>query len=408
MLAIMTGIAQTMPAATSKQSAPEPADSLRVSVITCYPGREVYELCGHSALRIRSEQFDSVWNYGLFDFNEPNFVYRFVKGETDYMVGGYPFHWFLTEYLASGRKVVEQELALTNDQASKLRRMLQVESLPQNRTYRYNYVRDNCVTRILDRLDSVAGQRIIYSDSVAHGSFRREMRSYHRNYPWYQFGIDLALGSGIDAPTTAREEMFAPIDAMNRIATAHTADGEPLVRKTVILSEGSDGATEGPTPWYLTPLFWCSAACVILLLCAWLDLRHGKLTRIVYALYYLILGLAGCVICFLVVFSDHEATSPNMMLLWLNPLALIVPALIWVRSMRAVVAGYFWLNLVVVSGMVLIWPFQKQSANPAFFPLMIADIVLSATYAIISYKKSYKEVEPTAPARKRKPRVARK
>ena len=29
---------------------------------------------------------DSVWNFGIFDFREPNFVYRFVKGETDYMV----------------------------------------------------------------------------------------------------------------------------------------------------------------------------------------------------------------------------------------------------------------------------------------------------------------------------------
>jgi len=62
-----------------------PADSLRVSFITCYPGPEIYELYGHEAIRIRSNTMDSVWNFGIFDFREPNFVYRFVKGETDYM-----------------------------------------------------------------------------------------------------------------------------------------------------------------------------------------------------------------------------------------------------------------------------------------------------------------------------------
>lgn len=44
---------------------------LTVSLITCAPGRDVYELCGHSALRIRGEGMDSVWNYGLFDFSAP-------------------------------------------------------------------------------------------------------------------------------------------------------------------------------------------------------------------------------------------------------------------------------------------------------------------------------------------------
>ena len=169
----------------------ERRDSVVVSLITCWPGSEVYELCGHEALRVRGimngTPVDSVWNYGVFDFNEPHFVYRFVKGETDYMLAGYPFAWFLPEYVQSGRRVLEQDLNLTPEEATRLVKRLQNEGLPQNRTYRYNYVRDNCATRIIDRVDEVTSKNVIYPDSVKYGSFRKEMRAYHKNYPWYHF-----------------------------------------------------------------------------------------------------------------------------------------------------------------------------------------------------------------------------
>ena len=99
-------------------------DSIVVSLLTAWPGPEVYQLCGHSAIRIRGAEVDSVWNYGVFDFDEPNFVYRFVKGETDYMLVCYPTMWFMPEYLSEGRKVLEQDLNLTQDEAWKLRSLL--------------------------------------------------------------------------------------------------------------------------------------------------------------------------------------------------------------------------------------------------------------------------------------------
>ena len=99
---------------------------LTISLITCYPGEEIYELCGHSAVRVRGDGIDSVWNYGIFDFNQPNFVYRFVKGETDYRGASYPFHYFMPEYVHSGRKVVEQDLNLTPEEAKRMLELLRI------------------------------------------------------------------------------------------------------------------------------------------------------------------------------------------------------------------------------------------------------------------------------------------
>lgn len=364
-------------------------DSIVVSLLTAWPGPEVYQLCGHSAIRIRGAEVDSVWNYGVFNFDEPNFVYRFVKGETDYMLVGYPTMWFMPEYLSEGRKVLEQDLNLTQDEAWKLRSLLQTEALPQNRTYRYNYVKDNCATRITDRLAQATDARLIFPDTIAYGTFRREMRAFHRDYPWYQFGIDLALGSGLDRELRANEEMFVPTVMSDRYAKATLSDGRRLVSDTRQLTPDSGHATLPPTPWYLTPNFW-SVICFILIAAfsmfmAW----KRRILRWLYCLWFALIGLGGCIIAFLVFVSDHEATSPNMLLLWLNPLQLIVAVcVLWPRA-HWPVDIMAWYNIVVLGILLIIWPFQLQSANPAFFPLMGATLALSIVYAILDYKQSY-------------------
>lgn len=386
-------------------------DSLVVSLLTCAPGPAVYELCGHEAIRIRRADThmsaaglasaaaspDSVWNYGTFDFAAPNFIYRFVKGETDYMVSSYPTWMFLREYQMQGRRVVEQDLNLSQEEARKLLGMLRVNALPENRTYRYNYVKDNCATRITDMLDKSARRRIVYPDSVRYGTFRETMREYHRDYPWYQFGIDLALGSGIDYQLTGREEMFVPMEMHDKTAAAHFEDGDPVVAASRVLVRGVPDATLGPTSRWLSPLFFCwlwfilSAA-----ICLRCLIRHREpfVARLMFSLWFAIAGMAGCVVAFLVFVSVHEATAPNLLLLWLNPLQLVLAVGVWFRNtMRAPTIAMAYVNIIVLVIMLIVWPMQAQSANPAFFPLMFASLFMSVTYAILHTKTSYINIQ---------------
>lgn len=366
----------------------EKRDSVVVSLITCWPGSDVYELCGHEALRVRGVAggmpVDTVWNYGVFDFNTPNFIYRFVKGETDYLLAGYPFEWFLPEYQATGRKVVEQDLNLTQDEALRLVGMLREEGKPENRTYRYNYVRDNCATRILDRIDSVAGKKVVYPDKINYGSFRKAMRHYHRDYPWYQFGIDLALGSGIDVPISGREEMFIPVEMAGKAAEARLPDGRPLVSATRVLNQGVLNATLPPTPWYLTPLTFAWIIFAISVFTAFWMWKSSKIAKVVYSVWFGICGLAGCLIAFLVFVSEHEATSPNVLILWLNPLQLILAFTVWSRRARigSYIIAYY--DMVILVSLLLVWSFQHQSANAAIFPLMGATLILAAAFAFVA------------------------
>ena len=143
---------------------PNMAEDTTVSLVTFYPGSDIYELEGHSALRLRTPMSDVAVSYGMFDFDAPNFVYRFVKGETDYSVGIIPWPAMEAAYRMQGRRIVERQIDMTPEQKQRLFSIVQRNLLPENRTYRYNYVLDNCATRPLAAVQEALGDSIILAE----------------------------------------------------------------------------------------------------------------------------------------------------------------------------------------------------------------------------------------------------
>ncbi|MCH5225925.1 MAG: DUF4105 domain-containing protein [Muribaculaceae bacterium] len=383
----------------AEEQSEEPAvpslDNLTISLITCYPGPEIYELCGHSAIRVRGigekgQRVDSVWNYGIFDFNQPNFVYRFVKGETDYKGAAYPFAWFMPEYIRGGREVVEQDLNLTPEEKKDLLALLRNSVKPENATYRYNYIKDNCSTRIVNQIDSASSVEIIFPLEGKYGTYRNTMRAYHKGYPWYQFGIDVALGSGLDEKTGAREEMFVPVELMEYAGNAHFSDGRPLVSSTRILNRGKGDVTLPPTPWFLSPLFWSWLVALALAATVAWNIFKFRLYLPVYGAWFFILGLAGCLVAFLVFISVHESTSPNLLIFWLNPMQFLFTLSVGIRKLRLLALAMAWYNILACGVLLIVSPWFTQSFNAAFYPLLLATFGLAGAYAIIAPKSSYK------------------
>ena len=364
-----------------------------VSLLTAFPGKDIYELEGHSAIRLNmGEGRDYAVSYGIFDFNAPNFVYRFVKGETDYMVGIVPFELFLKSYVVQGRRIEELPLDLTAEEKKKLIELINENLLPQNRVYRYNYVKDNCATRPFKMIEASLCDTLVpggISEDILASSktFREVMRHYHQNYPWYQFGIDLALGAGIDYPLQPREYAFVPMLMAEQVNGARVGDRRIAPRTVVINDLPEDNAVDGPTPWFLTPLFVCWLIFIILLGVTVYDNLRCRVTRWVDAVYYGLLGLAGLLLTFLIFVSVHEATSPNYLYLWLNPLCLIPTIFIWFRRTQRIVLCYQIADTAIVIGFLIAWYWIPQSANAAFFPLILATIMRSASYVRISLRR---------------------
>lgn len=352
-----------------------------VSLVVCGPGSDIYELEGHAALRVRTEAgADVAVNWGLFDFNAPGFVWRFALGHTDYMCGATPWPYFLEAYRRDGRSVEEYRLHLTPGQEQRLIGLLQTNLLPANATYRYNYVKDNCSTRPLRVIEAAIGDTLALPDPLPGcDTFRDIMRHYHNRHPWYQFGIDLALGPGIDYPLSAREKAFVPLLLGGQLAA------------TGIVSEAIADAPQtaqapASTPWYATPM---AAAIAILLICIAFtvrDQRRHRVTRWLDSALYSLFGLAGCLIFFLTFFSTHEATAPNHLIVWLNPLCFIPVVFIWIKKAQSLVMCYQIANFAALLALCICWPYQAQCANAAFWPLIAADAIRAANYVLINKK----------------------
>jgi len=369
------------------------AGGVKLSVLTVAPGREIFQLEGHTALRIVRDgsdgmpAFDNVVNWGVFDFNSPNFVGRFVKGDTDYMALAYPTELFLEEYRREGRQVVEQVIDVSSSQASAICAAVAENLRPEHRTYRYNYVLDNCATRpmeLLARYADTSGADAFGGIEPGASTFRSEMRRYHKNYPWYQFGIDLALGRGIDAPVSQRACNFAPVQFRKSLAEAKRSDGTPLVSSTDVLVPGSEnGIAAGPTPWPLTPLAVGIYALIATIIVSLRDVRRRRIARWFDTLLLGTFGLLGLLLTFLIFCSSHYGASPNLLYLWLNPVCLMAAAAVWIKSCRRVVYYYQICNFVAVVLLLVAFGAGAQAMNVAFLPLMLSDMVRSAVYVYL-------------------------
>ena len=373
---------------------------IRVSLITCAPGREVYQLEGHTALRLKKEAapghagYDEVVNWGVFDFKSPNFLYRFVKGETDYMAWAYPFEIFIEEYRQEGRRVVEQVFDLTPAQAARVETLAAENILPENRTYRYNYVKDNCATRPVALIEAALGDTLTFNTPAPPGNanaitFRSEITRYHTNYPWYQFGIDLALGSGIDRPMDSRGQIFAPVFLQRQLETAtySTPQGEPrpVVKETRVLNHGiPGGVTAAPTPLPFSPIGVSVALLALTIAISIRDFERRRTTRWFDTILYGAFAVAGSLIAFLIFVSKHEATSPNWLFLWLNPFSFIVVIGIWIKRCKRVVYCYQICNFAALILLLAGHHFFGQTLNSAFPLLILCDMMRSFTYLYVN------------------------
>ncbi len=353
------------PKVQAQQLSPEAT----VSILTCNPGEEVYSMYGHSAIRVTdtSQNLDAVFNYGLFSFDSPNFMYRFAKGQTDYFMGGERFVSWLPQYDEEKRSVYEQVLNLSPEGKNKLFHALLENTKPENRMYRYNFFVDNCATRVRDMIEHNAGSPIRFTDNHPTESYRDLIKKFHHSFRWIDLGIDLLVGKKADQPVSAYGQMFLPDYLKDQFAKAEiTIDGkpQPLVLETRTLRDYPNSKLNSDLPW---PAIVFG---ILFLIIAAISVRDFLRKKKTDWLDYWVLGLSGfsgLIIGWFTLYSEHPAMSPNYNLLWAFPLNLFFAGVWTVKKWRPQTRYYFGL-----SGALLVLSFVAgQKFNPAVYFIIL-------------------------------------
>lgn len=368
-------------------------DSIKVSLMTCAPGTEIYALFGHTALRYEdtARGEDWVFNYGMFSFNTPHFIYRFVKGETDYELGVTPYSYFEGSYAMRGSSVYQQTLNLTMAEKQKLRRLLEENYQPENRVYRYNFFYDNCTTRARDIIEECIEGKVVYPDGKEGLSFRDIVHQYTKGHEWDELGIDMCLGSEADDPVDARKQMFAPFYMLEAAGKATIVAGDSvrpfvLQEKKVVDVEPEGG--EGGFP--LSPLVCVFVLMGAVCLVGWIQLKVKKVIWIWDLFLFGVQGLAGCVIAFLVCFSTHPTVGSNWLILLLNPIPLIYLPVMVYRAIKGKKDLYHLINIVYLTLFIMIMPFVQQKFNATVLPLALCLLLCSASHVLLYYRQNNK------------------
>jgi hypothetical protein len=320
----------------------------RVFLMTIGQGEAVWEKYGHNAIWIRDDStgYDAAFNYGIFDSYSDDFIPRLIRGEMLYRMEAYHGTGMAEVYAGENRTVLVQELNLTLGQRLELKAFLEWNALPENKSYAYDYYRDNCSTRVRDALDRVMG-----------GTLRRQLEPVETGttFRWHTSrlaadgvpaytGLMLALGQPIDEPIDAWEESFVPMKLAEHVRTV-SVPGDNGVSQPLVLSERvlfeSTRSAEREAPPRRTFVF-TAAGCgigLLLLLLAMAGPKRGPFIALlgIAMIWTVVVGAAGTLIWLLWSASGHTDTYSNENVLQAGPLSLVLlPALIAFATRRAI------------------------------------------------------------------------
>jgi hypothetical protein len=318
---------------------------------------------------------DDAYNWGVFDFDQPNFYLNFARGRNNYKLGIYPYDLFRDYYISYNRYVHEQKLNLTLNQKQRIYDYVQWNALPENRSYRYDYFYDNCATKVRDVMVSVFGDSVKFDGSYIKTDYSiRDLTDiYLKHQPWGDLGIDLGLGLPMDKKASPYEYMFLP-DYIESGFNHASLNNVPLVKETISVYESRE--EEYPkSPIHPMTAFILVAA-IALLISAW-DFKRKKLSTWFDVILFGIVGVVGVMLLLMWIATDHKAAANNFNLLWALPTHLI--AVIVFYKNPSWLKKYFLITTVIAALTLVLWSVLPQQLNYFLIPLVITLCIRALT-----------------------------
>jgi len=364
---------------TSSGLSAQDSSRLRISLLTCTPGDELYSIFGHSAIRITdssnvgNDYFDIVYNYGTFNFDDEGFYLKFMRGKLLYFISIVKFDDFKFDYQSTNRGMTEQVLNLTPTEKENIHFALKENLKEENRYYQYDFFLDNCTTRLRDIIEKYKQpQPLFHPVMPANTRFRQAIHQYldsGKQY-WSKLGIDILLGARTDRIMTTSQQQFLPDNlmlAMDKSTPRMSLSSENLYQ----LTNNTDKKS-----WFTPALFFS----LLLGFFISLSLSKNKYAQSVLngldGLLFFTTGLLGIILLFMWFFTDHSMTKNNYNLFWALPTHIIFSFLI--NKNKPFVKKYFLATAISLAILLLLWPFLPQQMNNSLIPVVLLLLYRSA------------------------------
>ena len=367
------------------------SDEAKFYLVTCEPGEEIYERFGHSGIRVYDPVtgIDEVFHWGLFSFDTPNFIGRFISGNTDYEMGVYSTKFFVLQYIERGSAIYAQELDFTPEQKHEFWARLWENYRPENRKYRYNFIYDNCATRPYQLVLNAYNYDVALKLNLHKTSYRDIINKYVPTKSILNTGINLIIGKQADKHISTQESAAFPLytmDALNHSFFNQNGTLTPIVKDQVVMHKAETKVLNA-NPF----VFWLSIIIplILALVCIFYSAKHQRYLPIFTQLMLFISGLVGVVIFYLGFFSHHPLVSDNMNLLWCNPLNIILAILLLIRhkSLRNIKFYLSLITYILSLSFIIVLCFSIQETTIQIFSIWI---LMSAIYRTIVKTYNYK------------------
>lgn len=341
------------------------SENAQISVITCGSGNEMYSIFGHTAIRVKDNlsNLDVVFNYGMFDFNTPNFYVKFLKGDLLYSVGTENFDDFVNYYKQNNRSVNEQYLNLSAVEKQAVFDKITHQINSSERFYQYKFIDNNCTTKVVDLLNGVLSKPLETHFEGNEDTKRNILNSFlPRNY-FEKLGINLVFGKNVDAHN---EKVFLPEKLMHSISKTKNKDRKLEQNDIVHFSKIPETESVG---W--NSIYFFSIICLVF--------SFLSNVKWIQNLYFILIAFLGLIITFVSLFTNHMELIWNETLFLFNPLYF----LLLFKKTRNVV-----LKMLGI-GVVLFLIISSISKILILTPLILLNIVfLLQFYRKNSFKKS--------------------
>ena len=342
-----------------------------VSIVTVGPGNELFTAFGHTAIHIKDPllKFDTVFNYGMFDFNQPNFYLNFAEGKLLYKLGAYPFPRVINQNAYEKRWIKEQVLNLNQQQRQAVFEFLAENLKPKNASYLYDPFYNNCATKPIEILQKLIPNISLNDDFVnSKKSIRSLMNDELNQNTWGSFGINLALGNKIDRESNLQDYMYLPdfvSESIQKATIKVNGKNQPLVKEEKQVLTYDEIKTKSA---FLNPFLILGFLLLIGIFVSYRDFKRKKISNWFDISLLTITGLVGIGITFLWFFTNHATTPNNFNILWCFPMNAL--AFVFYKN-KKLLKKYFIFLVILICLVPIIWLTKIQEFNVYIIPMIL-------------------------------------